>query len=229
MRLTEHMRGPDCLSRLGCDQLLSGELEDRDDLRRHCASCERCAALLASHRQERASFAATLRRPRRHRRWVAGLATAAAALGLWFVVARDRGEGSGTRSKGKPAISYYWKHGDVTRKGGLGEIVFPGDAINFTASTDHPAFLTIISIDGARRASVYYPDGPVAAPLHAGRDQMLPLSVRLDDVLGLERVVGVFCDRAIPVDQLEAAVAHGTALPGGCETDGLTIEKRRAP
>jgi len=134
MRLTEHMRGPDCLSRLGCDQLLSGELEDRDDLRRHCASCERCAALLASHRQERASFAATLRRPRRHRRWVAGLATAAAALGLWFVVARDRGEESGTRSKGKPAISYYWKHGDVTRKGGLGEIVFPGDAINFTAS-----------------------------------------------------------------------------------------------
>ena len=33
MRLTEHMRGPDCLSRLGCDQLLSGELEDRDDFK----------------------------------------------------------------------------------------------------------------------------------------------------------------------------------------------------
>jgi len=107
--------------------------------------------------------------------------------------------------------------------------VFPGDAINFTASTDRPAFLAIISIDGAHQTSVYYPDGPVAAPLHAGRDQMLPLSVRLDDVLGLERVVGVFCDRALPVDRIKAAVAQGSALPDGCETDGLTIEKRRAP
>jgi hypothetical protein len=229
MWMTERTRGPDCLSRLACDQLLSGELEHRGDLERHCASCERCTALLARHRHERASFTVTLRRPRRHRRWVAGLATAAAALGLWLVVARDHGEGSGTRSKGKPAISYYWKHGDAIRKGGLGEIVFPGDAINFTASTDQPAFLAIISIDGAHKASVYYPDGLVAAPLRAGRDQMLPLSVVLDDVLGLERVVGVFCDRAIPVDQLEAAVAQGTALPGGCATDGLTIEKRRAP
>jgi hypothetical protein len=227
MWMTQRTPGPDCLSRLTCDQLLSGELADREDLEQHCASCERCAALLARHRQERASFAIPLRRPRRHRRWAAGLATAAAALGLWLVVTPDRGDESGTRSKGKPAISFYWKHGDVTRKGGLREIVFPGDAIDFAVSTDRPAFLAIISIDGSRQASVYYPDGPVAAPLGVGRDQVLPLSVVLDDVLGLERVVGVFCDRAIPVDQLEAAVSHGTAIPDGCESDALTIEKRR--
>jgi hypothetical protein len=160
---------------------------------------------------------------------VAGLATAAAALGLWFVVARHTGDRSGTRSKGKPTISFYWKHRDVMRQGGLREVVFPGDAINFTASTDRPAFLAIISMDGAHRASVYYPDGPMAAPLGVGRDQVLPLSVVLDGVLGLERVVGVFCDRALPVAQLEAVVAQGTAIPGGCETDGLMIEKRQAP
>lgn len=229
MWMTQHVRGPDCLSRLHCDQLLSGEREDRDVLQRHCASCERCTALLARHREERASFAVPLRRPQRHHRWAAGLATAAAVLGLWLVVVRDRGDGAGTRSKGKPAISFYVKHGAATRRGGLGEVVFPGDAIDFTASTDRPVFLTIVSIDGTRKPSVYYPDGPVAAPLGVGRDQLLPLSVALDGVLGLERVVGVFCDRALPVGELEAAVAQGTEVPSGCQIDGLTIEKRRAP
>jgi hypothetical protein len=226
MWMTQHERGPDCLSRLHCDQLLSGELEHRDDLVRHCASCARCTALLARHRQERASFAMALPRPHRHRRWLAGLATAAAVLGLWLVVVRDARDGSETRSKGKPALGFYVKHGDVIRKGGLRELVVPGDAIDFTASTDRPAFLTIISIDGAGKPSVYYPDGPIAAPLGVGRDQVLPLSVALDGVLGLERVVGVFCDRAVPVVPLEAAVAQGAAIPSGCETDGATIEKR---
>jgi hypothetical protein len=107
--------------------------------------------------------------------------------------------------------------------------VFPNDAINFTASTDRPAFLAIISVDGGGKVSVYYPEGRTAAPLRVGRDQVLRLSVVLDDVLGLERLVGVFCDRPIPIDQLEAAVAHNAALPAGCLADALTIEKRRAP
>jgi hypothetical protein len=57
---------------------------------------------------------------------------------------------------------------------------------------------------------------------------VLPRSVLLDDALGLERVVGVFCDRPLPVAELAAAVARD-AIPGGCVTDSLTIEKRRMP
>jgi len=222
-------RSPDCLSHLRCDQLLNGELEDRDELKAHRAACERCAALLDRHRKERVSFAVPLQRPRHHRRWTAGLAAAAAVLGLWLVVPRDRDDGPGTRSKGKPAISFYLKRGDATRRGRPGEVVFPGDAINFTASTDVPAFLAIISIDGAHHASVYYPGGPTAAPLRVGRDQVLPLSVVLDDVVGRERLTGVFCDRALPVDQIEAAVAADGGIPRGCVTDSLTIEKRPVP
>lgn len=228
MRMTESARGPECLSRLHCDQLLNGELEYRDDLQRHSASCERCAALLAVHRRERAEFAVPLRRPRPRRRWPAGVAVAAMALGLWFVMTREGGDGDTTRGKGTAAISFYVKHGEVTHRGGLHDVVFPGDAINFAASTERPAFLAIISIDGADRVSVYYPDGPVAAPVGAGRDQLLPLSVVLDDVLGLERVVGVFCDRALAVGPLAAAVTAGAELPSGCQTDALTIEKRAA-
>jgi hypothetical protein len=226
MRMTEHAeRSPGCLSRLHCDQLLNGELEDRDDLKRHHPSCPRCTALLAAHRRERVAFAVP--RARAPRRWTIALAAVAAGFGLWLVASRDRHDAE-TRSKGKPALAFYVKHGGVVREGRPGEAVCPNDAINFTVSTDGPAFLAIISVDGAGKVTAYYPEGPTAAAIAAGRDQVLPRSVLLDDTLGLERVVGVFCDRPILVAELAAAVARD-ALPGGCAADALTLEKRRTP
>jgi len=224
MRMTE--RSAECLSRLHCDQLLNGELEDRDDLKRHHASCQRCTALLAAHRQERAGFAVP--RARASRRWTIGFAAVAAAFGLWLVASRDRHDGAETRSKGKPALTFYVKHSEVVREGGPGEVVYPNDAINFTVSTEVPAYLAIVSVDGAGKVSAYYPAGPAAAAIPTGRDQVLPRSVLLDDTLGVERVVGVFCDRPIAVAELVAAVARD-AISGGCVTDALTLEKRRAP
>jgi hypothetical protein len=227
MRMTEHTeRSAGCLSRLHCDQLLNGELEDRDDLKRHHASCQRCTALLAAHRRERAAFAVP--RARARRPWTIGFAAVAAAFGLWLIASRDRYDDAETRNKGKPALSFYVKHGEVVREGGPGELVCPNDAINFTVSTDQPAFLAIISVDGAGKVSAYYPDGPASAAIPAGRDQVLPSSVLLDDTLGLERVVGVFCDRPLLVAELAAAVARD-AIPSGCVTDPLTLEKRRTP
>jgi hypothetical protein len=227
MRMTEPVeRRPECLSRLHCDQLLNGELDDRDDLKRHPASCQRCTALLAAHRRERAAFAVP--RARAARRWPIGLAAVAAAFGVWLFASRDPHEGAQTRDKGKPALAFYVKHGDVVRAGAPGEVVYPNDAINFTVSTNQPAFVAIISVDGAGKLSAYYPDGPAATAIPGGRDQVLPRSVLLDDTLGLERVVGVFCDRSIAVAELAAAVARD-AIPRGCVADALTLEKRRAP
>jgi hypothetical protein len=227
MRMTEHTeRTAACLSRLHCDQLLNGELDDRDDLKQHHASCRRCTALLAAHRRERAAFAVP--RARGPRRWTIGLAAVAAAFGLWLVASRDRRDDAETRSKGKPALAFYVKHDQVVREGSRGEVVYPSDAINFAVSTDGPAFLTIISVDGAGKVSPYYPDGPAAAAILAGRDQVLPRSVLLDDTLGLERIVGVFCDRPSLVAELAAAVARGE-IPSGCVSDALTVEKRRTP
>lgn len=227
MRMTEHaQRNPACLSRLHCDQLLNGELEDRDDLKRHVASCERCTALLASHRRERAVFAVP--RARAARRWTTGLAALAAVFGLWLVASRDRHEGVELRGKGKPALSFFVKHGEVVREGGPGEVVRPNDSINFAVSTDRPAFMAIISVDGSGKVSAYYPDGAAAAAIPAGRDQVLPRSVLLDDSVGAERVVGVFCDRSILVAEIAAAVAR-YAIPQGCVADTLALDKRRTP
>jgi hypothetical protein len=57
---------------------------------------------------------------------------------------------------------------------------------------------------------------------------VLPRSVLLDGTLGLERVVGVFCDRPSLVAELAAAVARG-AIPGGCVADTVMLEKRHTP
>jgi hypothetical protein len=225
MRMTEHARHPECLSRLHCDQLLNGELEDRGDRQRHCASCPRCTALLAAHRRERAAFAVP--RVRAPRRWTIGLAAAAAVFGVWLV-ARPRGDVAETRGKGKPALAFYVKHGERVREGGTGEIVSPSDSINFTVSTDAPVYLAIISVDGAGRVSAYYPAGPTAAAISAGHDQVLPRSVLLDDTLGRERVVAAFCDRPIATTEIAAAVAR-SAIPSGCVVDALTLDKRRTP
>jgi len=227
MRMTQHTeRGVECLSRLHCDQLLNGELDDRDDLKRHHASCQRCTAWLAAHRRERATFAVP--RARAPRRWTIGFAAVAAAFCLWLVAARYRHDDAEVRSKGKPALAFYVKHGETVREGGAGEVVYPNDSIDFTVSTDGPMFLAIISIDGAGVVSTYYPANPAATAIPAWRDQVLPRSVLLDDTLGFERVVGVFCDRPVAVAELAAAVVRN-AIPGGCVTDALTLEKRRAP
>jgi hypothetical protein len=122
-------------------------------------------------------------------------------------------------------LGFYVKRGDVIREGGEGELVAPGDALEFTASSDAPGYLAIISVDGARKVSVYYPAGALAAAIGAGRAQVLPLSVRLDGVLGVERVAGVFCDHPAAVESLAAAVARGET-PTGCVVDTLTFEKR---
>ena len=227
--MLEPERSTECLSSLRCDQLLNGELEDPQATEAHCASCQRCAARLAAHRRERASFLVPLRQPRRHQAWMIWTASAAAVVGLWLVLAPRRPETEDTRSKGKSTIGFYVKHGDAVRRGSAGEVVFPNDALNFTASTDRPCYVAIVSIDRARKVSLYYPDGATAARLQAGQDQVLPLGVVLDDTLGSERIHGVFCDRAVPVEQLEAALVPGAAWPSGCVVDSVTIEKQRAP
>src|SRR5262249_4594718 len=156
-----------CLSHLRCDQWLNGEIDD-DAVTAHLASCERCTARIAAHRRERAAFAVPLRVPQRSRRWMTVVASAAAALGVWL--AWPRRDDPATRDKGRSSIGFYVKHGELVRRGAAGEIVAPRDAINFTASTDRAAYLAIVSVDGAGKVSAYYPDGPTAAALPAGRD-----------------------------------------------------------
>ena len=72
------------------------------------------------------------------------------------------------------------------------------------------------------------PGGKLSVTVHGATaiHARVELTIQEGDILGPERLVGVFCDRAVPVAQLEAAVARDAALPPGCTADTLTIEKR---
>lgn len=218
-----------CLSRLGVDRLLNGELADELAARAHVASCRQCEARLAEHVGERAAFGVPLQRRHAVRTSAAPLAMIAALAAVvvgTFVVRPRPDDGAATRTKGRPTIGLYVEHAGAVRAGVTGEIVVPGDAIEFTASTERPGWIAIVSIDGAKKASVYYPDAATAAQVSPGRDQVLPLSVILDDVVGTERIYGVFCDQPFPVDEARSIAVDGAPLPAGCALDTLTIEKR---
>lgn len=206
-------RTPACLSRLACDQLLNREHPDAAAAEAHVAACVRCTARLADHRRERAAFVI----PRARGHWY----VVALAAAVFAVVAWPRGEV--TRTKGGPVLGFYRKHGEVITRGANGERVAPGDVLDFTVASPVPAFVAVISVDGARQITAYYPAGPLAVAVSAG-EQLLPLAVRLDDVRGREQLHGLFCTWPAPVAALIDAIARGAA-PAGCTDDTLAIEK----
>jgi hypothetical protein len=220
-----------CLSRLGCDRLLNGELPDELAARAHIATCRDCEARLAEHVGEREAFAvplpraavARLRRPATPLAPMAMIAALAAVVVGVFVL-RPRPDAV-TREKGRPTIGFFVEHAGAVRSGAAGEVVAPGDAIEFTASTERGGWLAIVSIDAAKKTSVYYPDASAAAPIAPGRDQVLPLSVVLDEVIGREWIYGVFCDEPFGVDAAKRIAIDGAPLPAGCIVDSLNIEK----
>jgi hypothetical protein len=228
---------PACLSSLRLDRWIAGELAPRDaeDVRAHVAACARCGAAAESLRAGRdvalPPLGAAAPEPRgasRIRRLggVLGLAGALAAAAVLVFV---RAGGPRERTKG-PGVSLamYVQHGEAIRRAGPGEVVAPGDALRFAVTAPAPAFVAVLSVDAAGRASVYFPAGARAEPVTAGTDVPLPLATRLDATLGRERVVGLFCDHPALLEPVRAAL-EGTAadaVPAGCTVTRWDFEKR---
>ncbi len=118
---------------------------------------------------------------------IAGLVALAAATILW-----RRPADPGTREKGSGGIvGVYVNHDGVVRLGGADERVEPGDGLRFVYTARDERYLAVLSLDGAKHGSVYYPPGGVAARMPAGSGVGLPASTVLDDVLGVETVYGI--------------------------------------
>jgi hypothetical protein len=79
----------------------------------------------------------------------------------------------------------------------------------------------------ARAASVYYPTGPRAAAVRAGNDVALDFSVELDGQLGEERVYALFCETAVEIEPLRAALSETARLPetAGCQAEVIVLQK----
>jgi hypothetical protein len=223
------MRPEGCLSDLALDRRLAHELDAREEeaALAHIADCARCGDRFAELARQRDAFA-TDAPPlvvSRNRSWLAiGAAFAAAAILLFFVV--FRGPSDDTRTKGPEAnIGFFVNHAGAVRRGGPEERVAPGDGLRFVVTTREPRYLALLSIDGARHASVYYPSSPEAALVGDGP---LPESTTLDDTLGDETIHALFCPRAFAVEPLRRALeAAPGVLPAldGCTLDSLHLRK----
>ncbi|APR78999.1 Hypothetical protein A7982_04346 [Minicystis rosea] len=238
-----------CLSDLRLDQLVAGELDAtaEREARAHLEGCAICAARLVAIEAGRAAFLADppplpAARPvanvRRLARWAtpaAAVIAAAAAITMWIRGVPTGGDASepGTRIKGRPRVAFYVKHGAAVTPGASGEIVYPGDALQFTYTMPQEvAYFALISVDGAQKASVYYPSTPRAARIVGGRDAPLDASTVLDGVLGKETIYALFCAEPIELEPARAAfqaAPEGPPIPAGCEVDRVSFVKRAAP
>ncbi len=249
-------RPESCLSDFMLDRRLAGELDVHDEAaaRTHLDGCARCAQRYEEVVRERDAFmaeplpsqlrahasagAAPVSRPgpsasRRRLFAATGVLATAAALVLFVLRFHASQPLEDTRTKGSSAkLGFYVKHGEHVRLGTSGEHVLPGDAVRFVYATPVAAYLAVLSVDGARRASVYYPSSPTSAPVAAGDGVALPVSTVLDDTLGAETIYGVFCPEPFAIEPLRAAVEAAPdrrPAPPGCDVEKVTLQKDFTP
>jgi len=232
-----------CNSAYRLDRWRLGELDPAEsaELRSHLDGCGRCQGALAALAEAEAAHRASapplrllhgagrVRRRTGALRWaLPGAALAIAATVLVVLMPQE-----GVRTKGSPAeLGMYVQHAGQVRRAARGEVVQPGDSLRFSYSIPRPSYLTVLSIDGAGVASVYFPEGGWAARVDAARDAPLPLGTRLDGVLGEEQVVALFCDQAQAVEPLRRAVqaaAPGLPTVPGCQEATFRFTKRAGP
>jgi len=226
-----------CLSALRLDRWMMGELgaADSETVGTHVSTCAACSTAVAGMRGVREEVRVlplppVPGRPATRRRvtavTVAGPSLALAAS-LLFVLrtppATERVKGPGL------GLAMYVQHGTEVRRAAPGETVSPGDAVRFAVSTPRPAFVAVLSLDPAGKASVYFPQAPRAAQVPAGSEVPLPLGTRLDTTTGEEQLLGIFCASAVELEPIREALERGqdaTSLPADCQGLRWSFVKR---
>lgn len=213
---------PACTSALQLDRMRMGEAVP-PELREHVASCPRCSAALQELAQaEELPPMRVVALPQQKRAWprvVAGLSVAAAASVLLVMQPL-----AGTRLKGSaPLLAMYVQHAGEVRRAEPDAVLAPGDAVRFAVTTPASAYVAVLSLDPRGRASIYAPFTAVAA----GLDLPLPAATQLDASLGEERIVGLFCEKALDLEPVRAALESGRfAVPAGCQVTRWSFVKR---
>ena len=171
--------------------------------------------------------------PRRRRGpWLVAAGALAAATILVLALGNEPPADDGAQGPPpKPSVhvGFFIERGGAIWPGRPGEIVRPGDTIQFTTTTDVPGFVAVLSVSPDGQVDVLYPEGRKAAAIPAGREVGLPASTILDDTLGQERIVGLFCSQAVELEPVRLALQAQPATlppPTGCHTEVFTWNKR---
>lgn len=224
----------DCLSSLELDRHAADDLsvEERQTVEGHLESCVRCALRREVMLADRAAFLQRLptwdavqarRTPRKAAAVGVVLLTAAAAV----LLAVSPGELLGVRSKGGPQLGAYIKRGERVTRAQSGDLVQPGDWLRLTYTSAKPRHFAVLHRD-ARSANIYFPQSDVAVKMEAGRDVALSFGIRLDSEPGEEQLYGLFCDEAVALEPLRAALQLNGQVPSSahCQVDTLTLFKQ---
>ena len=146
-------------------------------------------------------------------------ALAAAALLFYFHPAKPT-----ITAKGGPRLSIFARRADRVFGVRDGGTLRAGDRLRFVVSGAGHPFVLIASVDGAGRASIYYPPRSDASASLAKGSNELPGSVELDDVLGSERLYAVFSDSPMrAADVLRALSGAPTDAASSLPADTLTF------
>lgn len=141
--------------------------------------------------------------------------------------AQSERERAGERTAGSPTLGFSILRGDQVVRGTSGDIVFPGDRIRFTYSSERAAQFALLR-GSQDRAKIDFPQGPTTAPLPAARDASLDVEVELDKLAGTERVFGLFCEAPRELEPLRTSLKKEGDLPKlpGCSLDVVTLQKK---
>lgn len=208
--------------------------------RDHLDDCAACRAALAA--LEASDAVNTLAPPRavspRKKAWLTGFAIVAMAALAFFVIRSDTlvvpPAPDRLTPRGAPfELGVYAHDGASAREVGDGAVVHPGERIGFRVRTSRDGHLIVVGWDDTRRMYVAHAATPLAKSDLA---TTLDAAVRLDERLGEEHLLAVFCKT--PID-LAALSADPTFAPNAadrvrleardCTLRERVLDKRPAP
>jgi hypothetical protein len=224
------------VSDLRWDRLLAGELAevDRADALAHAETCSACAARrmeITAGFDAFANLAPALPRRARPLRFVAAFATVAIAAAAVILVVNRPSNSGGERTKGGTGPKLMLAAGARARIAPVlsGDRVAPGDSVQAAYTATRDGFGAVIARDGSGAVSAYVPaQGDAMVALPRGTLRSFPGSTILDDVVGAQVVVIVWCEAAQPIAPLvaELRATGSVTAPAGCTVERIELEVR---
>ena len=251
MTLPTPHRGPHCLSKLQMDELLteSADAPSQESMNGHLKDCLRCRGRYRNLVAEHAAFAnvappAFVRRDQgrgqgRPRRSMVALvvpALAAAAL-LLFLQDPDLPASPEVRSKGgAPSLGLQVKRGQTTFVAAPEATLLPDDTLQFVVPQKPGEHVAIFNIEENGSVTAFHPVGrktTVALLDSPGPEVILPGAIVLDNSVGREQLVAMFCDRSLEVERAEHVLSRRSVAEAaetlGCRAVIRQVFKADAP
>lgn len=114
--------------------------------------------------------------------------------------------------------------------------VHPGERIGFRVENKKKGFLAIVGLDELGNDYVCFPQRDREAKfISSGKERTLDQAIKLDNKLGRERIIALFCDQPFSVEELgrriirHAQTYHNEPLPllfSGCEQREVILEEK---